>query len=360
MKSLSAIDGAFLFLETPQTPMHVASLHLFDLPARYRRDFHDAIKRLMARRLHQAPIFRRRLAPMPLQFAGPVWIHDDDVDLDYHVQHLTLPPPGTLAQLEECAGRLHSELMDRSRPLWRLYVIDGLQSGQVGYYFKVHHAALDGQAGVLLAGALFDLTPRPRAVRRPRRDGADRAEHPGTAALAAAALRHDAGQYVKLLRHLPDVVRTLAGMFGAKVGTGRRKLGQNFAFGSSFAPHPSHSSAGLSGAPHSGQNLPPAVSAWHFGQRATISSSRFRPRVWSFCRTFSRICSTCAADCAAAISTSVFGAHSVHRPRFAFQHTSRQTQPPQRTHWMKLGLTWATAALSAASWAGPPIARWIS
>ena len=170
---------------------------------------------------------------MPLQFAAPVWIHDDDVDLDYHVQRVTLPPPGTLAQFEDCAARLHSELMDRSRPLWRVYVIDGLQSGQVGYYMKAHHAALDGQAAVLLARAMYDLTPRPRAVRRPQGTGAGHGEHPGMAELAAAALRHDAGQYVKLVRHLPDVVRTLAGMFGASGSgeAGKGQPGQNFAFG---------------------------------------------------------------------------------------------------------------------------------
>jgi WS/DGAT/MGAT family acyltransferase len=232
MKSLSGIDSAFLYLETPATPMHVASLHLFDLPPGYRGDFQARIKRQLARRLHLVPIFQRKLAPMPLQFAGPVWIRDDDVDLDYHVQRVTLPPPGTLAQFEDCAGRLHSELMDRSRPLWRVYVIDGLQSGQVGYYMKAHHAALDGQAAVLLARAMYDLTPRPRAVRSPQ-TGAGHGEHPGMAELAAAALRHDAGQYVKLVRHLPDVVRTLAGMFGASGSgdAGKGQLGQNFAFG---------------------------------------------------------------------------------------------------------------------------------
>jgi WS/DGAT/MGAT family acyltransferase len=233
MKPLSGIDSAFLYLETPATPMHVASLHLFDLPPGYRGDFHARIKRQLARRLHLVPIFERKLAPMPLQFASPVWVHDDDVDLDYHVQRVTLPPPGTVAQFEDCAGHLHSELMDRSRPLWRMYVIDGLQNGQVGFYMKAHHAALDGQAGVLLARAMFDLTPRPRAVRRPPGAGAGHGEHPGTAELAAAALSHDAGQYVKLVRHLPDVVRTLAGMFVA-AGSGdaeKARLGQNFAFG---------------------------------------------------------------------------------------------------------------------------------
>jgi WS/DGAT/MGAT family acyltransferase len=228
MKSLSGIDGAFLHLETPQTPMHVASLHLFDLPAGYRGDFHADIQRLMRSRIQSAPVFTRKLAPMPLQFANPVWVEDDAIDLDYHVQRITLPSPGTPVQLQELAGRLHAELMDRSRPLWRLAVIDGLQSGQVGYYIQVHHAVLDGQAGVLLAQALFDITAEPRHVLPGMRLPG---EHPGRAELAAAALKHDAGQYIKLLRHLPEVLKTLGGLFGARVAKARGPLGQSFAFG---------------------------------------------------------------------------------------------------------------------------------
>ena len=232
MKTLGGVDGAFLHLETVQTPMDVGSLHLFDLPAGYRGDFHADIKRLMAKRLQLAPVFTRKLAPMPLQFANPAWIEDDRVDLDYHVQRLTLPSPGSQARLEDCAGQLHSELLDRSRPLWRLYVIDGLHSGQAGYYIKVHHAVLDGQAGVLLAQALFDVSAVPRRIARSK---GLHAEHPGMAALAAAALKHDAAQYIKLVRHLPDVVRTLAGMFSAAPDPAqpgsKGKLGQNFSFG---------------------------------------------------------------------------------------------------------------------------------
>ncbi len=228
MKALSGLDGAFLHLETPSTPMHVASLHLFDLPPGPRRDFHAEIRRLMRGRLHLAPVFTRKLAAMPLQFANPVWVEDDAIDLDYHVQRITLPPPGTEAQLEDLAGRLHSELLDRSRPLWRIAIIDGLASGQAAYYIQVHHAVLDGQAGVLLAQALFDLTPHPRRIAR--RDAAA-AEHPGPARLAAAALRHDAGQYVRFVRHLPELLRTLAGMFAPAPTAARGRLGQNFAFG---------------------------------------------------------------------------------------------------------------------------------
>jgi WS/DGAT/MGAT family acyltransferase len=230
MKPLSGVDAAFLHLETPETPMHVASVSLFDRPARDRRDFHAHVKRQLARRLHLAPVLHRKLAAMPLQFANPVWVDDDAIDIDHHVQRVTLPSPGTMTQFDDCIGRLHAELLDRSRPLWRLHVIDGLQSGQVGYYFKAHHAALDGQAGILLARTLFDLSPHPPALPRPR--GGLAAEHPGVVELGAAALRHDAGQYIKLLRHLPDVVRTLAGLLGPAPGAGTPgRLRQNFAFG---------------------------------------------------------------------------------------------------------------------------------
>ncbi len=177
MKSLSGVDAAFLHLETPETPMHVGSVSLFDLPARYRHDFHAEVKRQLARRLHLAPVLHRKLAPMPLQFANPVWVEDDAVDLDHHVQRVTLPPPGTMTQFDDCVGRLHAELLDRSRPLWRLHVIDGLESGQVGYYFKAHHAALDGQAGIVLARTLFDLRRARRRCRGRRTRMA--AEHPG-------------------------------------------------------------------------------------------------------------------------------------------------------------------------------------
>ena len=228
MKPLSGVDGAFLHLETPETPMHVGSLHLFDLPDGYTGNFYADIKRRMKTRVRLAPVFTRKLAPMPLQFANPVWVEEDKVDFDHHVQHVALPGPGTQAQLEDCAGQLHSELLDRSRPLWRLYVIDGLQTGQAAYYIKVHHAVLDGQAGVLLAMALFDVTPKPQRVAR--RTGPP-AEHPGMVELAAAALKHDAGQYIKLLRHLPDVVKTLAGLFRAAPDKARGQLGQNFSFG---------------------------------------------------------------------------------------------------------------------------------
>jgi WS/DGAT/MGAT family acyltransferase len=228
MKALSGLDGAFLHLETPETPMHVASLHLFELPKGYQGDFHADIRKLMRSRLHLAPVFTRKLAPMPLQFANPVWVKDDQVDLDHHVRRVRLPRPGTRAQFEDCAARLHAELLDRNRPLWQLVVIDGLQGGEAAYYFKVHHAVVDGQSGVMLAQTLFDLTPKPRHVAAGQ---PARAEHPGMAELAAAGLKHDVGQYIKLIRQLPGVLKTVSGLFGKLPEELSGRLTQNAAFG---------------------------------------------------------------------------------------------------------------------------------
>jgi len=105
MKTLSGVDGAFLHLETPETPMHVASLSLFELPPGYKGKFFNDVKREIRKRLGLVPVFTRKLAPMPLQFANPAWITQERVNLGYHLQHIRLPAPGTLAQLEDCVGR---------------------------------------------------------------------------------------------------------------------------------------------------------------------------------------------------------------------------------------------------------------
>ncbi len=140
MKVLSGVDGAFLHLETAHTPMHVASLHLFDPPAGGAAHFCVDLRRSLRQRLRLAPVLTRKLASLPLQLANPAWVVDDAIDWKHHLQHLTLPAPGTQAQLEHCVGRLHSTLLDRSRPLWRRAVIDGLASGQLAHYVQVHHA----------------------------------------------------------------------------------------------------------------------------------------------------------------------------------------------------------------------------
>ena len=118
--------------------------------------------------MHLAEVFTRKLALMPLDLSNPVWVDDEDIDLDYHIRHVTLPKPGSNRQLQQYVARLHSSLLDRSRPLWEFFVIDGLKSGQVALYSKVHHAGIDGQAGVAVAKAIFDLAPTGRHIKPPR------------------------------------------------------------------------------------------------------------------------------------------------------------------------------------------------
>ncbi|MFO0145106.1 MAG: wax ester/triacylglycerol synthase family O-acyltransferase, partial [Betaproteobacteria bacterium] len=171
LRPLSSLDALFLHLEAPEMPMHVAGLHLFEMPARRRHRYVDDVRRLFAARLHLAPAFTRRLAPMPLDLANPVWIEDETVDLDRHVQRRVLPRPGTPAQLHALVARLHAQPLDRARPLWQTVVIEGLAGGEVAVYTKIHHAAVDGAAGVALAAALMDLAPQPvpgRAARSKR------------------------------------------------------------------------------------------------------------------------------------------------------------------------------------------------
>ncbi len=210
MKHLSGLDSTFLYLETPETPMHVGGLNLFELPAGYAGDFYEDVKAHVASRMHLAPVFTRKLALMPFELASPVWIDDDAIDLDYHVRRIILPRPGSMAQLETYVGRLHSSLMDRSRPLWEFYVIEGLKDGRVGFYSKLHHAAIDGQAGVALANAILDIGPVPRTVKAAARRPTGKYQL-GVAELLGAALSNQLLQYAKLVKLLPGAARAVGG-----------------------------------------------------------------------------------------------------------------------------------------------------
>ena len=222
MNHLSVVDGAFLHLESPEMPMHVGSLALFAPPPGGPEAWFEAVKAHVASRLHLAPVFTRKLALMPFDLANPVWIPDDDIDLDYHVRYLMLPKPGTLRQMEALAARLHSSLLDRSRPLWEFYVIEGLADGRVGFYSKVHHSAVDGQAAVAMANSIFDLTPEPRRVRPPRaRRG--HSYQLGVAELLGAALSNQLQQLLQFVKLLPPLAG--AALVAARQALAERRAG---------------------------------------------------------------------------------------------------------------------------------------
>ena len=210
MQMLSGLDGVFLHLESPTMPMHVGSLSLLE-PPRRRRNFHDDVRKLYAQRLPLAPVLSRKLHEFPLGMANPVWVQAPAVDLDHHIRHVMLPAPGTWAQLEAVVGSLHSTPLDRSHPLWSVHVIEGLADGRIAFYTNIHHAVVDGKAGVELMRALFDLTPRQRRPLPPPSRGRSRAERPQAAAVIAGTVRHDLAQYWSLVRDLPSLVRSLVG-----------------------------------------------------------------------------------------------------------------------------------------------------
>lgn len=212
MKHLSGLDATFLHLETPEMPMHVGSLNVLDLPKGYKGDFYEDAKQFMASRIHLADVFTRKLALMPFDMSNPVWVDDEDIDLDYHVRHITLPKPGTNRQLQQYVARLHSSLIDRSRPMWEFYIIDGLKSGQAALYTKVHHAGIDGQAGVEVGKAIFDLEATGRVVKPPRSRPRAHNYQLGMAELATAALRNTAQQYIKLFKMAPAIARAIGGL----------------------------------------------------------------------------------------------------------------------------------------------------
>ena len=229
MNHLSSMDASFLHFETPETPMHVGSLVLLDLPTGYQGDYFENFKAIIGNRMHLAVVLTRKLASMPFELAEPVWIQDDDIDLNYHVRSLTLRRPGNMDQLQTLIARLHSTLLDRSRPMWEMYVIEGLQSGQLALYTKAHHSGVDGKAGTELAKVLFDTSSQIRDVPPPRRRRNGTGNYQlGVAELLQAALSNSAQQYRKLAELLPTAAKALTAagrvLLTQQTGKGERSL----------------------------------------------------------------------------------------------------------------------------------------
>ncbi len=231
MRNLSGVDGAFLHLETPDTPMHVGALYVLTPPADPEPDFAEEIGRQLRPRLALAPFFRARLAAMPLQFANPVWIDGGMPDFSYHLRHIVLPEAAGFAELEACVGALHSTQLDRRHPLWELTTIAGLPGGEMGMYLKVHHAALDGVSGMALADSLFDLTPEPAEVPADWCTGVAAAEETGIRQRLGAAFSHTAEQCGKLVRNLPEAFQLLTEMLRPADHGGRPAMAQNLTLG---------------------------------------------------------------------------------------------------------------------------------
>ncbi len=212
-QQLTGLDATFLYIESEQTPMHVGSLHLYRLPEKFKGDFTTKLRAHLASRMHLVPIFSRRLQTLPFDIGHPSWQKVEKVDLEFHVRRIDLPKPGTVAQLESYCAKLHSQLIDRNKPLWEFYVFEGLSTGEIGFYSKIHHATLDGKAGTVLANAILDISPIPRKVAPPddNHSSNNRTARQPTpiAKLMGTALSNSLAQYAKIVRSIPSTISTL-------------------------------------------------------------------------------------------------------------------------------------------------------
>src|SRR5947209_8920123 len=216
---LSSTDASFLHQEGHASHMHIGGVLIFEGPSPKFEDFLDHVRG----RLHLVPRYRQKLANPPLETGRPLWVDDPSFNLEYHVRHTALPPPGTEQQLWRLTARIHSQQLDRARPLWESWLVEGLADDRFALIFKTHHSLVDGVSGVDLASVLFDIErdPKPQSSTelepwqpRPEPSGAElvlagvRGMVNTTAALATRAVSA-ATQPETSLRRMRDVAEGL-------------------------------------------------------------------------------------------------------------------------------------------------------
>jgi len=231
MKQLSGLDASFLYMETASTFGHVSGLGIYERPS---PDFdplraaHDRFGALVG----LAEPMRRKLVEVPFQLDHPYWIDDRDFDLDFHIRHLVLIPPGDVEQLADEVADIVGRPMDRTRPLWEVYIIEGLADDRWAMLIKTHHATIDGAAGVILLGMLLDTdanAPAPEA----REWTGERP--PSQSELLQLTLQRLAVNPVKGIRTQLRLVRNVAEMLGvasiSRMASQARDMIKSFAGG---------------------------------------------------------------------------------------------------------------------------------
>ncbi|MFC4950223.1 WS/DGAT/MGAT family O-acyltransferase [Pseudonocardia sp. GCM10023141] len=219
---LSPLDASFLYAEHRTTAMHVGAVMTFTPPAGGMFDV-EGFTELIGSRLGLVPRYRQKIREVPGRLGLPVWVDDPEFDLGYHVRHAAIAPPGTEDVLRELVGRVLARRLDRSRPLWEVYLIEGLADGRFAVVTKTHHAMVDGLASMDIGAVLLDRTPQPRET--PPDDWRPAREPSGIALAAAAAVDSlraprtvldTAGRAVADLRATASTVgRTLGGVVAA-------------------------------------------------------------------------------------------------------------------------------------------------
>ena len=222
MRQLTSLDSQFLALETPRQSGHVAGVAILDPSTAPGGALSSGdIEALILERLPLLPPLRWRLAEVPFGLDYPYWIDDPDFDLHFHVRELALAAPGSDAQLGEQVARIVSRPLDRTRPLWELYLIHGLESGHVAMLTKIHHAVVDGMSGAEIMGLLLDLSPEGREQPAAAPPAQDRP--PGDLEMLARGLLGVPRYPLRVLRALPSTmpnVEEVPSIFGAIPGAG--------------------------------------------------------------------------------------------------------------------------------------------
>ncbi len=180
---LTAVDASFLMQEGPDSHMHIGALMLCDGPPPPFDELLDAVRE----RLHLVPRYRQKLTIPRLEAGRPLWVDDANFNLEYHIRQTALPKPGSEQQLMRLTSRLFSQQLDRAKPLWEMWLIEGLEGGRFAIISKTHHALIDGISGVDLATVLFDLGPVPTVVEHPDEAWAPHTEPGAIEVIAAGA-----------------------------------------------------------------------------------------------------------------------------------------------------------------------------
>ncbi|HWM64430.1 MAG TPA: wax ester/triacylglycerol synthase family O-acyltransferase [Solirubrobacterales bacterium] len=201
LERLTAVDASFLTNESSSSHMHIGGILIFEGPPPRYVDLVEHVRG----RLDQVPRFRQRLAVPPLEAGRPLWADDVNFNLTYHIRHTALPEPGGEAQLKRLAGRVFSQQLDRSKPLWEMWLVQGLERDRFAILTKTHHAMVDGISGVDIGTVLFDLEPIPEPA--PADDGWQPHPAPSTRHLIARGASDAAATPVKLAERAAEAVR---------------------------------------------------------------------------------------------------------------------------------------------------------
>lgn len=225
MQQLSSFDTQFLHIESATTAGHVGSLILLDpteggtgVPLTL-----DRLREVLEPRLHLVTPFRQRLVTVPLGLGRPYWVDDPQFDIEFHLREVSLPEPGDDVQLGEQVSRIHARPLDRTRPLWEVYLIHRLEGDRQAIYSKVHHAAIDGVSGAEILATIMDVTVEPRIVDQPE-EMWDPEPLPGAGDLLARGLLAMVRQPVEAIRLLPATLPHLADLPGAGLMPGAQTV----------------------------------------------------------------------------------------------------------------------------------------